>query len=460
MPVSLSLRFPLLPVLLLTFFVTAAPAAEDGGVDLRQPEGVRVKVSGTTTIYLVDRGRCRPLTHAAYLRLWREFGSVRVVGAVPRELVGEMLGAGTRLVAPIGTTELWLIDNAKVKRRVTSFAAAAAWGFATERTEAVSREVLDALPEGEPISVAASEGTARVAPGTPTWRGETFGTLWNRREADAIEAFGPHAPELLDRIEAGLRSDDPEIRGWCAHIAVVAGPPAIPMLREALAGPDPRPIALLSLAKLAPEDPAVLPGLRALLDQPPFAVPSARLLAARKGLPEETRRKVDEVLARRVGPRSLRPLAAGPAPLPGAAVVRLRDDRFRIAEAAAKGEVAPAFRAALGESDWRMRVGAVEALAETVPFPAAAEALRPALADDDRAVREAAVEAFAKLGAFAVPALDRILVEGGPDARGRAARALARIAAAGDPAAAEVLGALVDDPDPVVAAIARRARRR
>lgn len=451
-------RFAAILILGLVVLAGAAPAARAGGVELLQPDGVRVKVAGTTTIYLVDQGRCRPLTHAAYLRLWREFGSVRVVGAVPEELVGEMLGAGTRLVAPVGTTELWLIDNAKVKRRVTSFAAAAAWGFATERTEAVSREVLAAFPEGEPISVAAAESAPGMEPGAPTWRGVTFDTLWNRRENEGIAAFGPCAPGLLDRIETGLASDDPGARRFATRAAAVAGPPAIPLLRKAIAESEPRPDALLALAELAPDDPAVLPGLLALLEDPARAARAARLLERREDLPEAARAKLDDFHGRfRPGPRSLRPLARSEAPLAGAAAARLRDDRDRILEAAAEGEIAPAFRAALGERDWRMRVGGVNALAEAAPFPAAADALREALVDADRAVREAAVEAYAKLGAVAVPTLDRILAEGGPDARWRAARSLAKIARAGDPAAAEILEVLADDPDPVVAAVARRA---
>ena len=85
------------------------------------------------------------------------------------------------------------------------------------------------------------------------------------------------------------------------------------------------------------------------------------------------------------------------------------------------------------------------------------KALLPGLLDRDRFVREETLRTLIGMGATAIPLLGRLLESPEVETRWRAARGLEAVATE-DEGALKPLLALLDGPDPELAAIALRAR--
>jgi len=268
-------------ILLLSLF---GPSPLEGGeppvAHVRLDEGTRVqggtliKGRNADTVYVVDGGLLRPVTQNAHARLWSGFDGVLSVAAVAEDAVGDVLEAGTRLVAVRGGTELWLIENARVRRRVASFAAVRAWGFDLALVETTTTAVIDAFPEGPPV---VAEGNARgSAPDSAgaTYQGLSWDEWWGRlfspksfdktRVNRALLAFGPHTPGFLDIVTAGLRSEDPAVRSAVVYIARGAGIGVVAPL-AGLLGDEAESIRLLAALSLGEIGPAAAPAVPALI---------------------------------------------------------------------------------------------------------------------------------------------------------------------------------------------------
>jgi HEAT repeat protein len=134
----------------------------------------------------------------------------------------------------------------------------------------------------------------------------------------------------------------------------------------------------------------------------------------------------------------------------GLLVQALRHDSRRVRELAAdalarKGEIAvPGLVAALGDSDFRVRLRALGPLRRIGPAAApAVPAVIECLSDSHAVIREVAASTLPAMGPAAAPtvsALAETLSDADSDVRGAAARALGRIG----PAAVSTMSALVD----------------
>lgn len=138
----------LILVCLLVAVPVGAAAVEYRGVRLDVPNGARVRVPGSTTVYFVDRGLLRPVTLAAYRGLWRGWRGIGLVSEVPENLLGRPLEGSTRLVKTAGDRQAWLIDNGRTKRPVRSFTVT---GFASSLVEVVEPCELDRYETDEPL---------------------------------------------------------------------------------------------------------------------------------------------------------------------------------------------------------------------------------------------------------------------------------------------------------------------
>lgn len=126
----------------------------------------------------------------------------------------------------------------------------------------------------------------------------------------------------------------------------------------------------------------------------------------------------------------------------------------RIAELSPAARVAPLL-SALGDNDWRVRKEAIGITAELGPEPELLTALADVfLPGDNVGLRNAAVEALGGFGSFAVETLAARVPELDADGKKLAIEALGR---SGEPAALDVLGPLVADPDPNVRVAALEA---
>jgi len=142
-----SRAFGVVVVLFLAVGGTRADPAP-GGTFLEVADGMRVRQAGRPEVYLVDRGVLRHFTERAYERLYPDFRGVCIVLSIPRHLVTEPLGAGTRLVRAPHDPHVWLIDNGQVRRHVASPEAFAHYGFSWALVRTVPPEEIDYLPEG------------------------------------------------------------------------------------------------------------------------------------------------------------------------------------------------------------------------------------------------------------------------------------------------------------------------
>lgn len=133
---------------------------------------------------------------------------------------------------------------------------------------------------------------------------------------------------------------------------------------------------------------------------------------------------------------------AKPAKRPESAPVPHREERAPLVDAATlapffelTSETAPAERLvlrdllkALVHGNARVRAGAAAALGHLRPDdPAAVALLVTRLTDDDLEVRSAAIRAIERIGAPAIPVLERAVNEGGPEQRRVADQTLARV---------------------------------
>jgi len=124
----------------------ASPAL--GGAFLEVADGMRVREAGTPHVYVVDRGVLRHLTREAYDQLYPDFRGVCVVLSIPRHLVTETLGKGTRLVKTADDPCVWFLDNGQVRRAVASPEAFEHYGFSWALVRTVPPEEIDYLPVG------------------------------------------------------------------------------------------------------------------------------------------------------------------------------------------------------------------------------------------------------------------------------------------------------------------------
>jgi hypothetical protein len=118
------------------------------GVLLHVANGTLVKTADDPAIYLVDGGVLRHITADAFQTLYPDFRRVCTVVSIPRHLVQQPLGAGTRLVRAKDHPTVWLIDNGHTKRPVADIPAFTRWGFTWPRVQVVPAEEIDFLPVG------------------------------------------------------------------------------------------------------------------------------------------------------------------------------------------------------------------------------------------------------------------------------------------------------------------------
>ena len=133
-----------LAALSLWALVNADSRAPDGTF-LQVVDGTLVKDVDDSTVYVVDRDVLRPVTWAAFRKLYADFRGVATVVAIPRHLVHEPLGDGTRLVKTKDDPAVWLVDNGRTKRHVVSFRRR---GFVWPKVKIVKPEEIDFLPVG------------------------------------------------------------------------------------------------------------------------------------------------------------------------------------------------------------------------------------------------------------------------------------------------------------------------
>ncbi|MEM8882543.1 MAG: hypothetical protein AAGD14_00570 [Planctomycetota bacterium] len=140
-----------LVALLVALFVVATSRAGTppaSGVHLELVEGTLVQEAGRAEVFLVDRGTLRHITGDAFDRIYRDFRRVVTVVRVPRHLVGQPLGNGTRLVRGKGDPAVWLIDNGETKRHVANEPSFRGRGFVWSKVQIVDPGEIDFLPIG------------------------------------------------------------------------------------------------------------------------------------------------------------------------------------------------------------------------------------------------------------------------------------------------------------------------
>lgn len=137
-------------LLLLPVVLAASPAPPDD-VYLPVVDGTLVRESGHPMVYLVDRGRLRPVVGTAFDRLWGDFTRVCEVRRIPKTKVADPLGTGTRLARVKGHAHIWLVENGKVKRHVSDIPVFDRYGFRWGRVEWASLGEIGALPTGPPV---------------------------------------------------------------------------------------------------------------------------------------------------------------------------------------------------------------------------------------------------------------------------------------------------------------------
>ena len=121
------------------------------GVYLEVTQGTLVKEPDAPDVYLVERGGLRLVSTAAYERLYAGFRRVCTVVSIPKQLVMEPLDAGTELVKTKDEPHVWLLDNGRVRRHVSSPAAFDRYGFSWPLVRTVRPEEISYLPEGSPL---------------------------------------------------------------------------------------------------------------------------------------------------------------------------------------------------------------------------------------------------------------------------------------------------------------------
>jgi len=138
----------LLLVLPAAFAASPAPPED---VYLPVVDGTLVRQSDEPMVYLVERGRLRPIVGHAFDRLWAGFERVCQVRRIPRTKIGDPLGTGTRLARVRGHAHVWLIENGTRKRHVSDIPVFERYGFRWGKVEWVSLEEIEALPTGAPV---------------------------------------------------------------------------------------------------------------------------------------------------------------------------------------------------------------------------------------------------------------------------------------------------------------------
>lgn len=135
--------------------IAAAVPADAGrqGVWLPLRDGTRVKTTDDECVYLVDAGRLRPMTYAAYTALYTDWRGIVFVESVPSSLVGERLDTKTRLVKSPDRVATYLVDCGGTTRRVIDnrWAFETAFGFSWSKIDVVPQEEIDRLSEGPRI---------------------------------------------------------------------------------------------------------------------------------------------------------------------------------------------------------------------------------------------------------------------------------------------------------------------
>jgi len=132
--------------------IAAAVPADAGreGVWLPLRDGTRLKTTDDDCVYLVDAGRLRPMTYAAYTALYGDWSGIVFVESVPSSLVGERVDEKTRLVKTADNVATYLVDCGGTTRRVIDnrWAFEAAFGFSWSKVKIVPQEEIDRLSEG------------------------------------------------------------------------------------------------------------------------------------------------------------------------------------------------------------------------------------------------------------------------------------------------------------------------
>jgi hypothetical protein len=139
------MRTAAIVVALVAITSAGAPAR---GVFLEVVEGTLVKEIDSKDVYLVDKGGVRLLSKAAYERLYADFRGVCTVVSIPKNLAGEPLDTGTQIVKTEGAPHVWLLDNGRTRRHVSSPATFERYGFSWPLVRTVRPDEIDYLPEG------------------------------------------------------------------------------------------------------------------------------------------------------------------------------------------------------------------------------------------------------------------------------------------------------------------------
>ena len=132
--------------------VAAAVPARAGreGAWLPLRDGTRLKTTDDDCVYLVDAGRLRPMTYAAYTALYGDWSGIVFVESVPSSLVGERVDEKTRLIKSADNVATYLVDSNGTTKRVIDnrWAFEAAFGFSWSKVKIVPQEEIDRLSEG------------------------------------------------------------------------------------------------------------------------------------------------------------------------------------------------------------------------------------------------------------------------------------------------------------------------
>lgn len=135
--------------------IAAAVPADAGreGAWLPLRDGTRLKTTDDDCVYVVDAGRLRPMTYAAYTALYPNWSGIVFVESVPSSLIGERVDTKTRLVKSADNVATYLVDSNGTTKRVIDnrWAFEAAWGFSWSKVKIVPQEELDHLADGPRI---------------------------------------------------------------------------------------------------------------------------------------------------------------------------------------------------------------------------------------------------------------------------------------------------------------------
>ncbi len=164
------------------------------GALLHVADGTLVKTADDTAVYLVDGGVLRHITADAFQRLYPDFSRVCTVVSIPRHLVQQPLGTGTRLVRAKDRAAVWLIDNGHTRRVVANIPAFNRWGFSWSRVQVVPAEEIDFLPVGSRHDRCRGPRAARAAsslapPGTMPGQGTLARP--SRQESRPLQSAAP-----------------------------------------------------------------------------------------------------------------------------------------------------------------------------------------------------------------------------------------------------------------------------